>query len=56
VSNKSYRNAWIDIYGGTVNDSLFLNDDVYRNEILKVANFSQNKAYVNYANKLHGLD
>lgn len=56
VSNESYRNAWIDIYGGIINDSFFLNDDIYRNEILKVANFSQNKAYVNYANKLHGLD
>lgn len=55
VSNESYRNAWIDIYGGTINDSLFLNDDVYRGEILKVSNLAQNKAYQNYASKLQGL-
>lgn len=51
VTNSSYRNAWIDIYGGLINDQMFLDDDLYRAEILKVVDFSNNNAFKNYYSK-----
>ena len=36
VMNSSYRNAWIDVYGGLVNDSMFLKDEVYRQEFIEL--------------------
>lgn len=38
VRNASYREAWIDIYEGKINETLYEQDEIYRNEILKFTN------------------
>ena len=49
ISNLSYRNAWIDIYGGIINEDMFLSDDVYRGEILKTTGVKNSDSYRNFA-------
>ena len=56
VSNVSYRNAWIDIYGGHINESLFLSDSVYRSQILKVTNLSSTQSFKNFSSKYPMLE